>query len=427
MDLHHGVAEVFRARDLASGTLLTLPDNTIDVALLTGGRDVPYAYGLATALVSKHVCLDLIAGDELDRPEFTGMRGVTFLNLRGDPRTDASLVTKTSRVLAYYIRLIRYAWTAKPKLFHILWNNKFETIDRTLLMLYYKLLGKKIAYTVHNVNAGTRDSSDTLLNRLTLRIQYRLADHIFVHTERMKGELVEDFGVRQSAITVIPFGINNAVPDTGLTPAEARQRLGIEPGDRTILFFGTIAPYKGLEYLVAAFQQIAAEGGNHRLIIAGRPRKGSEKYWDAIQETIRRGVQPGRILQRIEYISDEETEVYFKAADALILPYTHIFQSGVLFLGYSFGLPVIAAEVGALSEDIVQGQTGFVFAPRDPTDLARVIETYFASDLFQNLNSRRQEIRRYAVERHSWDTVALMTRAVYAELLGCAGLTTHGS
>jgi glycosyltransferase involved in cell wall biosynthesis len=387
------------------------------VALLTGGWDIPYAYGLATALLSKHVRLDLIAGDALDRPEFHGGPEVTFLNLRGDQRTDAGPVTKASRVLAYYLRLIRYAWTAKPKVFHILWNNKFETIDRTLLMLYYKLLGKKIACTVHNVNAGTRDSTDTLLNRFTLRIQYRLADHIFVHTERMKGELVEGFGVTQSAITVIPFGINNAVPDTDLTPAEAKQRLGIEEGDKTILFFGTIAPYKGLEYLVDAFQRIATEHGCHRLIIAGRPRKGSEKYWDAIQETIRRGDHPDRILQKIDYIPDEETEVYFKAADALILPYTHIFQSGVLFLGYSFGLPVIATDVGALSEDIVEGKTGFVCAPGDPVDLARAIDTYFASDLFRDLNSRRQGIRQYAIERHSWDTVALMTRGVYVDLL----------
>ena len=68
----------------------------------------------------------------------------------------------------YYAKLIRYAATAKPRIFHILWNNKFEFFDRTLLMLYYRLLGKKIVLTVHNVNAGRRDSKDTRLNRLTL-------------------------------------------------------------------------------------------------------------------------------------------------------------------------------------------------------------------------------------------------------------------
>src|SRR3989449_9384190 len=179
------------------------------------------------ALISNGVCLDLIAGDELDSPELRGRPGLNFLNLRGDQRPGATLVRKLSRVLIYYVRLIRYAAIARPKVFHILWNNKFEFFDRTLLLLYYKLLGKKIALTAHNVNAGRRDSTDTLVNRLSLRIQYWLADHIFVHTEKMRNELCAEFGVREPAVTVIPYGINNAVPDTDLTADEAKQRLGI--------------------------------------------------------------------------------------------------------------------------------------------------------------------------------------------------------
>ena len=71
---------------------------------------------------------------------------------------------------------------AQPKIFHILWNNKFEFFDRTLLMLYYKLLGKKIVFTAHNVNIRKRDGNDSWLNRFSLKIQYQLVDHIFVHT-----------------------------------------------------------------------------------------------------------------------------------------------------------------------------------------------------------------------------------------------------
>jgi glycosyltransferase involved in cell wall biosynthesis len=109
--------------------------------------------------------------------------------------------------------------------------------------------------------------------------------------------------------------------------------------------------------------------------------------------------------------------LYFKAADVLALPYRHIFQSGVLFLGYSFGLPVVAADVGALREDIIEGKTGFVFRPGDPADLAKTIETYFSSELYRGLRNRRQEIRDYAKERHSWNVVGQLTRKVYAELL----------
>jgi hypothetical protein len=50
------------------------------------------------------------------------------------------------------------------------------------------------------VNTGKRDSKDTSLNRLTLRIQYRLAGHIFVHTERMRIELIEEYGVQGTRI-----------------------------------------------------------------------------------------------------------------------------------------------------------------------------------------------------------------------------------
>jgi len=386
------------------------------VALLTGGGDRPYVFGLATELMSKGTAFDLIGSDELDCSQFHGNPGVNFLNLRGDQRPDATFVNKVRRILAFYAKLISYAATAKPKIFHILWNNKVEYLDRTLLTFYYKLLGKRIVLTVHNVNAGRRDAKDTLFNRLTLRIQYRFAEHIFVHSQKMMRELIEEFGVQTSRVTVIPFGINNAVPNTHLTTHEAKQRLGIAENERTILFFGNIAPYKGLEYLVTAFQQILTQHGNYRLIIAGRP-KNCERYWTAIQESIHENVHAGRVLLRAEFIPDDETEVYFKAADILVLPYKHIYQSGVLFLGYSFGLPVLAADVGSLKDDIDEGTTGFLFLPENSVDLARVIEKYFASDLYSDLSKRRQEIRDYAAQRHSWDVVGRETVGLYARLL----------
>lgn len=390
----------------------------IEVGLLTGGFDRPYAFGMAMALASQDVCLDVIGSDEVDSPELHTTPKVNFLNLLRNQQANASFAKKALRVLIYYVRLIRYATIAKPKIFHILWNNKVQFFDRTLLMLYYKAKGKKIVLTVHNVNAGRRDSNDSLLNRLTLRMQYLLTDHIFVHTEKMKRELVQDFGVRERAISVIPFGINNSVPDTELTPAEAKQRLGIKDNEKTVLFFGAIRPYKGLEYLVDAFRRLAPCNAEYRLIIAGEPKKGCEKYLREIQQEIIHGSIRERVIQEIRYIRDEETELYFKAADVLALPYKHVFQSGVLFLAYSFGLPVVAAEVGSIGEDVIEGRTGFLCRPCNPADLARAIEEYFESDLFKTLDRRRQEIREYANVRHSWDIVGEITRNVYAELLG---------
>jgi glycosyltransferase involved in cell wall biosynthesis len=384
------------------------------VALLTAGRDKPYALGLASALISQGLAFDFIGSDTVDDPELHGNARVTYLNLRNQ-RIDAGLLQKMTRVLVYYFRLITYAATAQPGIFHILWNNKFEFFDRTLLMTYYKMLGKKIVFTAHNVNARARDGGDSFLNRATLKFQYRLCDHIFVHTDQMKGELMADFNVPDYKASVIPFGINNTVPNTGLTPADARRQAGVGVADKTLLFFGNIAPYKGLEYLVDAFIELARKSPEYRLIIAGRP-KGSEDYWSLIQRTISSSVGE-RIIQRIEYVPDEQTELYFKAADVLVLPYVHVFQSGVLFLAYSFGLPAIAADVGSLKDEIVEGRTGFVSPAKDPAALARTIETYFSSDLHKNLASRRQEIQEYANERYSWAKVAAITTGIYSEIL----------
>ena len=391
-------------------------ENRVAAALLTGGGDRPYVFGLGTALASNGAVFDLIGSDDLDFSELRGKPGVKFLNLRGNQRPDVSFVSKMSRVFVYYVKLICYAAAAKPAIFHILWNNKFQFFDRTLLMLYYKLLGKKIVFTAHNVNAGIRDSRDTFLNRLTLRIQYGLCDHLFVHTEKMKLELIEGFGVEGARITIIPFGINNSIPNTSLTPAEARQRLGIGTDKKVILFFGNILPYKGLEYLVEAFQQKLSRHEEYRLIIAGVPGN-CESYWAEVKEKIREDIQQGRILLRADFIPDEEAEVYFKAADVLVLPYRHIYQSGVLFTGFKFGLPALVADVGSLKDDIVEGKTGIVFRPEDSADLAGAIERYFASELFKGLSDHRQKIRDFAIERHSWDLVAQMTMGVYAGML----------
>jgi glycosyltransferase involved in cell wall biosynthesis len=384
------------------------------IALLTGGQDKPYALGLASALISLGQSFDFIGSDAVDGPELHGNPQVNYLNFRNQ-RADAGRLQKMTRVLVYYLRLMSYAIKARPGIFHILWNNKFDLFDRTVLMAYYRLLGKKIVFTAHNVNAGSRDANDSFMNRLTLKIQYRLSEHIFVHTQIMKQELISRFGVPPDRATVIPFGINNTVPNTRLTPADARRRLGIGPDDRAVLFFGNIAPYKGLEYLVAAFIELEKKSPGHRLIIAGRIKE-CDEYWNRIHETISSSGLSDRVIQRIEYIPDEDTELYFKAADVLLLPYTHIFQSGVLFLGYSFGLPTIAADVGSLKDEIVEGTTGFVCPPMNPAALLNAIRYYFSSDLYRNLDNHRKKIMEYANQRYSWSNVAMTTTRIYSNL-----------
>ena len=399
----------------ADGSSLRRPQ-AVHVALLTGGGDKPYALGMAAALTSQGILVDFIGSDDQAVPELLTNGRVNFRNLRGDQNPDAKWARKMARVLTYYRRLIYYTARAKPNIFHILWNNKFQLFDCTLLMLYYRLLRKRIVFTAHNVNAGERDRNDSWLNRISLKAQYNLSDHIFVHTNEMKNQLVAGFRISEEKVSVIPFGINNTVPTTNLSSAGAKRQLNMSSTDKVMLFFGNIAPYKGLEYLIAAFGELLEKDRGYRLLIVGKP-KGPQSYWNEIRRRMAdRGIGD-RVVEKIEYIPDEATELYFKAADVLILPYTRVFQSGVLFLGYSFGLPAIAADVGSLKNEIVEGKTGLMFKAQDSSDLANKIEEYFNSELFRNLETARCQIKEYANRRYSWSKVAEITTSVYSNLL----------
>jgi D-inositol-3-phosphate glycosyltransferase len=386
------------------------------IAVHTGGGDRPYALGFAYSLLAQGIQLDFIGSDFLECAILRSDLRVNFLNLRGDMSPAASLPRKVARVLKFYVRLLRYAASTEARVFHVLWNNKLELFDRTLLFAYYRALGKKVFLTVHNVNIRHRDGMDSLLNRLTLRIQYHLAHHLFVHTEKMEAELIRSFNVPAHRISVIPFGINNTVPITSMTREQARERLQLRESCPTLLFFGNILPYKGLEHLIEALSLLLNCQPKCRLIIAGRP-KGAESYWAQIEQKIEILGLQRHVMTRIEYIPDEDTEIYFKAADAIVLPYVKIFQSGVLLLAYNFGLPVIASDIASLPADVVEGETGFLCAPGNPQALAAAIGAYLTSDLYAELEKSRSRIRRFAEERYSWRTVARITTEVYESVL----------
>ena len=386
------------------------------IALLTGGGDKPYAQGLVTALAGMGLAIDFVAGDDLAAPEIVTLPGVHFLNLRGDQDPSATYSKKAARVLAYYGRLAAYAATTDCKVFHLLWANRFIVLERVFLLLYYKLLGKKLAFTAHNVNERERDGDDGLLNRLTLRSLYGLVDHVFVHTSKMKTQLITEFKVEEARVSVIPFGINNTLPNSELTRSKARQRLGLDVDARVILFFGNIAPYKGLEHAVMALDRLVRRDRRFHLVIAGGV-KGCPEYWKMIRGLIAERNLEEQVTLNVEYIADADVETYFKAADVLALPYKFIYQSGVLFLAYSFGLPVIAADVGSLREDIIQGKTGMVFPPGDPDAMAEAIWQFFAGDHFLYVDANRREIAAAANRKYSWKEAANITHAVYVSLV----------
>lgn len=389
------------------------------VSILTGGKDPHYALGLLSGLKSHTIDIEFIGNDEMQDADVVRSKNVVYYNLRGDQSASVPLKEKIFRVLKYYYRLITYSIKTDSQLFHILWLNKFIFFDSTLLNLFYKMLGKKLVFTAHNINIKERDGDNTWMNWLSLKFMYKIVDHIFVHTEKMKNQLMKDFNIKEDKVTVIPFGINNIIPKSELTRIQARKKLHLGDREKIILFFGNIAPYKGLEYLLMASVHLKEKLDDFKLMIVGRI-KNCEEYWDNIQEIVHKNKLNYYIIEKIEYVPDEEVEVYFKSADLLILPYKYIFQSGVICLSYNFGLPVIASDVGSLREEIVEGKTGFICQPEDPEDLAKKIELYFQSNLYKNLAENRGRIIKYATDKYSWGKVGEITYDVYKNLLNSA-------
>jgi len=115
-----------------------------------------------------------------------------------------------------------------------------------------------------------------------------------------------------------------------------------------ILFFGLIRPYKGVEYLIEAFEKLPEEIlGNSRLLIVG-------EIWE--DKDVVKKIGESKIREKItfinRYVPDEEVSLYFSAGDVLVLPYLRASQSGVAHIAMTFGLPIIATKVGGLFESL---------------------------------------------------------------------------
>lgn len=322
------------------------------ISILNAGGQIDYLYGLVSGLSQiESIELEVIDADRsvglIDKFPYTHL-----LNLRGDNLSPQSLWIKSWRIGRYYLRLLRYAVVTKSKLFHIQWENSLELFDRTLLNLFYKLLGKKLVYTAHNVYKEARDGRDNIIRWFSLKCLYHFVDRIIVHTPKMKEELCSLFRISPDKVVIIPFGINNFMPRSGMQCGEARAKLGIGMNAKVVLFFGLVDEYKGVETLVDAVARLLKKDSSVFLVIAGKPKRQSS-YVPALKNLIFQNLPASSILLHMEYIPIHDVEMFFSAADCLVLPYKWIFQSSVIFLSYRYGIPIIATNVGNFSEDIV--------------------------------------------------------------------------
>ncbi len=196
--------------------------------------------------------------------------------------------------------------------------------------------------------------------------------------------------------------------DSGrMTRESARAALGIAPEAEVALFFGFIRRYKGLDVLLDAWPRVRARRPVE-LVVAG------EFYEEAAPYRARVAAAGGSPAVRLldHYLPDPEVETVFKAADVVVLPYRSATQSGVTYVAYALGLPVITTDVGGLAETVVPGESGLVVPPEDPAALADAIVRYFAEGLGARLREGVARVRR----EHSWEALAAATNDLIGEL-----------
>ena len=177
---------------------------------------------------------------------------------------------------------------------------------------------------------------------------------------------------------------------------EAERRLGLDGGRRTLLFFGLIREYKGLDILLRAFDLL---DGNYRLIVAGEPYGSFDKY----QRLIDGGRAPEDVHVFPEFIRDPEVKNFFSAADLTVLPYRSATQSGISSVSCHFEVPMVVTDTGGLRETVGARSTGIVCDECTPESVAGAIRRYFDDPALQE---RLREGIRAEKERLSWSRFA---------------------
>lgn len=382
------------------------------ISVFNGAGQVDYMYGLVSGLAcNKSDTIDVFDVD-LTRDLFRSFDNVRYYPVfRVLPRS-APFTSKGLNSLRYYFLQIWFLVSMKRRVVHFQWLDRFIYVDRILLPLIARLSGHKVVLTVHNINAGKRDNRDSFGNRLSLKILYRLAHRLIVHTEGSKEELLAEFPMKESKIAIIKHGMNNRVQVCGMSSSEARKKLNISDKERVLLFFGNIDHYKGLDILVDGFGKLPDEFlEGTRLLITGNSK--SADYTDVIKTKMDSDRIRDKITASFGYIKDEDVETYFMAADCIVLPYRNIYQSGVIFMAYTFGLPVLVTDIGNFRNDMIEGETGLLIHSVSPEEVCNTIMKFFDSRMYSALPYTRGKIKEWAWQNYSWESIGAETRKLY--------------
>ena len=256
--------------------------------------------------------------------------------------------------------------------------------------------------TIHDVLPHPGDGHQAPGLQYSKAISCWRSSHLIVHTEGMKHQLAKRFRVPGAKIGVIPHG------ELGSLYKKLAHAAGLTPVPRephTILFFGRIWAYKGLRYLLDAFEILKKELPDARLIIAG---KGGDL--DANQQRIQTISQ---ITVLRDFIPAEQVAGLFEQSSVVVLPYIEASQSGVSAIGFTTGAVVVASRVGGLADQMSDQRTGLLVEPRNPLELAGTLLAILED---RHKQARiREEAQALGLGQLSWENIACKTIEIYQQ------------
>ena len=266
-----------------------------------------------------------------------------------------------------------------------------------LVLLIARLLGQKIHLLVHDVQSLDVQDNNTKARWLRHTILKRLSHRVYTFSRTAAEEVLHEYPGIKDRLTVLSHGHFLDLPAPNPSPEEARALQGLKDNHFYLLFFGQIKESKGLDLLLEAMNLV--HDPDIHLVIAGSAR--DLDPGDLIQWLVEPSVQ-NQIHLHNRYISDQERDLWFKACDAVVLPYRRIYNSGVLMMALSYGKTVLASDLPANREIIQNGVNGCLFENENAHDLAQNIlhlkntanrPTF--DDILTQLNNQ-----------HSWDLMA---------------------
>jgi len=276
-------------------------------------------------------------------------------------------------------------------LFHVFHFNKMDE----WMIRKAKAFGLRVIIIVHDIESFIQKTS-----KLRLKIICeQLADILVVQNEFTSGELKQIISEEASArIRVIPHGHFLSLNVAGPDKKQCRAMLQLDPDKPIVLFFGMIKPTKGLDLLLHAWKDVQTDA---TLVVAGKLRKLS---FDSFQRIISNELQKQDLRMMIRKISNTERDLLFRAADLIVLPYTRIYQSGVLLMAMSYKLPVIATRLRAFEEVIKNENNGILVDVGNTGLLAQAIDKLCVdADLRKRLSEAGLETVKV---HHDWSQIA---------------------